>query len=83
MVKTMKKVKDKKQQKHQKVFLLFWRSGWDSNPRPSRGIVISSHVRYDHFDTAPNMKLLYCKAATNLTKPKFWANSWAKQARIS
>ncbi len=30
-----------------------WRSGWDSNPRPSGGIMISSHVRYDHFDTAP------------------------------
>lgn len=32
-----------------------WRSGWDSNPRPSRGIMISSHVRYDHFDTAAGM----------------------------
>ena len=31
----------------------FWRRRRDSNPRPSRGIMISSHVRYDHFDTSP------------------------------
>ncbi len=35
--------------------VLFWRRRWDSNPRPSRGIMISSHVRYDHFDTSPYM----------------------------
>ena len=31
---------------------LFWRSGWDSNPRAVAGKLISSQPRYDHFDTA-------------------------------
>ena len=33
----------------------FWRSGWDSNPREVSLKLISSHVRYDHFDTSPCM----------------------------
>lgn len=37
-----------------------WRRRWDSNPRPSGGIMISSHVRYDHFDTSPNIGDLPC-----------------------
>ena len=36
-----------------------WRRRRDSNPRPSRGIMISSHVRYDHFDTSPCIEILY------------------------
>ena len=31
---------------------LFWRSGWDSNPRGIAPKLISSQPRYDHFDTA-------------------------------
>lgn len=37
-----------------------WRRRRDSNPRPSGGIMISSHVRYDHFDTSPNIGDLPC-----------------------
>ena len=32
---------------------LFWRSGWDSNPRTLADQLISSQSRYDHFDTSP------------------------------
>ena len=35
------------------VYWLFWRSGWDSNPRAVSDKLISSQPRYDHFDTAP------------------------------
>ncbi len=35
------------------VYWLFWRSGWDSNPRALSRKLISSQSRYDHFDTAP------------------------------
>ena len=32
---------------------LFWRTGWDSNPRYRKVQLISSQSRYDHFDTCP------------------------------
>lgn len=32
---------------------LFWRTGWDSNPRALADNRISSAARYDHFDTCP------------------------------
>ena len=35
---------------------LYWRSGWDSNPRRLAPQLISSQSRYDHFDTAPEPK---------------------------
>ena len=41
-----------------RVAFLYWRRRWDSNPRPSRGIMISSHVRYDHFDTSPYLIII-------------------------
>ena len=34
---------------------LFWRSGWDSNPRTLADQTISNRSRYDHFDTTPCM----------------------------
>ena len=33
---------------------MYWRSGWDSNPRAVARKLISSQPRYDHFDTAAN-----------------------------
>ena len=33
--------------------VLFWRTGWDSNPREIALKLISSQPRYDHFDTCP------------------------------
>ena len=36
-----------------RLVCLFWRSGWDSNPRNLTVQLISSQPRYDHFDTAP------------------------------
>ena len=37
-----------------KIAILFWRSGWDSNPRAVARKLISSQPRYDHFDTSPS-----------------------------
>ena len=37
------------------VYWLFWRSGWDSNPRAVSDKLISSQPRYDLFDTSPNI----------------------------
>ena len=35
---------------------VWWRSGWDSNPRGVAAKLISSQPRYDRFDTAPGRK---------------------------
>ena len=35
------------------AYFLFWRRGWDSNPRSFARKLISSQPRYDHFDTSP------------------------------
>ena len=50
---------DYKKQGHDKSRVpVFWRSGRDSNPRGIAPKLISSQPRYDHFDTAANIKCL-------------------------
>ena len=37
----------------QQVGRLYWRRGWDSNPRTLAGKTLSRRPRYDHFGTSP------------------------------